>query len=366
MRTPKTSGLRSRLIRAQDLTPAEKSAWADFQRADPHLSSPFLSAHYTQAVGLARPLTYVCILECGRRIVGFFPFQFRNLLHRSLGGAERIGEEMTDYFGLIAEPGFRIDTQELLRLAGINYLYFSHLDQSQAAYGLIGEHPEPGLTLNFENCSDYWAQLKTVDRKLASETERLERKVQRQYGPLRFTWAADSAQDALGHLIDHKSSQYVRTGGTSIFAAHWRKDLLQRLAGSSDPSCSGVLSTLYAGDTWLASHFGIRGEGVLQYWFPVYNYALKTYAPGRLLLKEVILSAPPQGIRVLDRGGGDSPVKRKFTNSQHVFYRGVWRRPGLRSLSLQVLSSLAWRLKTPRRRADNGAPGAVALSDVEP
>jgi len=34
--------------------------------------------------------------------------------------------------------------------------------------------------------------------------------------------------------------------------------ILRRLADAADPACSGLLSTLYAGDTWLAGHFGLR------------------------------------------------------------------------------------------------------------
>src|SRR5215467_4904938 len=137
--------LAGRVIPAPQIGSREAARWEELRAASTCLSSPFLSSRYVRAVATVRPHVYVCVLTQGSRIVGFLPFQFRNLLHRTLRTAERVGEEMTDYFGLIAEPGLRTDVQELLRLAGLNSLYFTHLDQSQLDFGLEGEKPDVGL-----------------------------------------------------------------------------------------------------------------------------------------------------------------------------------------------------------------------------
>src|SRR5215475_11910695 len=112
--------LAGRVIPAPQIGSQEVARWEEFRAASTCLSSPFLSSRYLRAVAAVRPHVYVCVLTRGSRMVGFLPFQFRNMLYRTLRTAERIGEEMTDYFGLIAEPGFRTDVQELLRLAGLN------------------------------------------------------------------------------------------------------------------------------------------------------------------------------------------------------------------------------------------------------
>jgi CelD/BcsL family acetyltransferase involved in cellulose biosynthesis len=45
--------------------------------------------------------------------VAFLPFQFRTRFHGWLRSAGMHGQEMTDYFGLIAQPGIGIDEKKL-------------------------------------------------------------------------------------------------------------------------------------------------------------------------------------------------------------------------------------------------------------
>jgi CelD/BcsL family acetyltransferase involved in cellulose biosynthesis len=348
---PKKLGLTGRVVPATQLGGKESQAWEEIRAASNSLSSPFLSYHYVHAVAKVRPHVFVCVLTRGSRIAGFLPFQFRNAWHRALKTAERVGEEMTDYFGLIAEPGFRTDVQELLRLAHLNSLYFTHLDQSQLDFGLEGEKPDIGLLLELGDGPHYWAKIRQADRKFGGETERLERQVQREYGPFRFTFDEQDWREGLARIIQFKGEQYKRTGRPNLFTATWRARLVKTLAASREPACSGVLSTLYAGDHWIASHFGIRSGEVLQYWFPVYNPAMKRYAPGRLLFKQVMEGAPKAGIRTIDRGSGDNQAKRQLSNAEHFFYRGLWYRPGPASMPGRAALSLGWRLSNPPWRS---------------
>ncbi len=112
-----------------------------------------------------------------------------------------------------------------------------------------------------------------------------------------------------------------------------------------NPDCSGVLSTLHAGDTWVASHFGIMHRDMLHYWFPVYNPKLTDYSPGRQLLAAIIRSADATGVACIDRGAGESPAKRAFATERHQFERGFWYRPHVNSLLYRAGLSMAWRTK---------------------
>jgi len=60
------------------------------------------------------------------------------------GIGERLGGELSDYFGLVAEAGFHIDAQTLLRLSGLRSLFYTQLDEGQQNLGLIGEKPIQG------------------------------------------------------------------------------------------------------------------------------------------------------------------------------------------------------------------------------
>jgi CelD/BcsL family acetyltransferase involved in cellulose biosynthesis len=308
----------------------------------------FYSYTYSRAVSEVRPYVYVMVIKHEGQPVGFLPFQFAGLGFKLFRAAQPVGDYMTDYFGMVAEPTLRLQPKELLRMAGVCSLLFSHLDETQAAWGLTGEKPELGLRIELAAGADaYWAILREIDKRFVSDTERRERKLIAKCGPLRFVF---NSPDCLDELINHKSHQYVRTGSADIFSNKWTRDLLYKLSLSSDPLCSGVMSVLYAGDTWVASHFGIRCKSLLHYWFPVYNPQLREFSPGRLLLKAIIGQSLDSGILVIDRGAGDSPAKRDFANAEHLYYRGMWMRPAIRSILFRLSMSVRWRVLAEHAR----------------
>jgi CelD/BcsL family acetyltransferase involved in cellulose biosynthesis len=341
--------LTSRVVSGGDLSEPEVQAWDALCKSHPHLCTPFLSAHYTRAVAAVRPDVYVCVIERRSVPVGFFSFQFANPLYRGLRAAERVGEEMTDRFGVVAAAGFRLDPLTLLRLADLQHVNFTHLDEWQIAAGLEGQRPEIGYMMHFDSGKAYWNELRCSKRKYVSETERKERQLQTDYGQLRFCWSESDWREPLRSLIERKSEQYVRTGKDDWLAVPWKQRLLEVLADLDAETCGGVLSTLYAGNTWVASHFGLRCCGVLHYWFPVYNNELSRYGPGHLLRRALITSATENGIHTIDHGLGDALHKRVCTNGVQTYYRGAWFRPGIRSFFCRAAYSAQWRWAALRK-----------------
>jgi CelD/BcsL family acetyltransferase involved in cellulose biosynthesis len=338
------------------LTPNERAIWDQICRADPLLRTPFYTYTYARAVADVRPYAYVVVIEQDGRPVGFLPFQFAGISAKLLRAAQPIGDYMTDYFGIIAEPGLQLHPLQLLKISGICSLLFSHLDESQEIHGLTGEKPEPGLRVAMNAGVDaYWAALHNIDKHFISDTKRRERKLISRHGQLRFCFSSADPAPALAQLIEHKSQQYLRTGKTDLFSVEWTRRLLYKLSSSADPLCSGVLSTLYAGETWVASHFGLRSGNVFHHWFPVYNPELKDFSPGRLLFKEMINAANENGIDMIDFGAGDIPAKRDFANTHHNYYRGMWTRPTARALCFRLAMSVRWRLG--RRLKPDPDPG---------
>ena len=72
-----------------------------------------------------------------------------------------------------------------------------------------------------------------------------------------------------------------------------------------------MLSGLYAGDHLVAAHFGLRSDGVLHWWFPVYDPDLARFGPGWLLLRQLVLAGPDLGVTRIDLGRGDDEYKRR-------------------------------------------------------
>jgi CelD/BcsL family acetyltransferase involved in cellulose biosynthesis len=337
--------MQGHVIPASKLSAKEVEIWDGLCRKNPHLASPFLSPHYTRALGAVAPHVFVCVLTRAGDPVGFLPFQFRTRFHRLLRTAGPPGHEMTDCFGVIAEPGTGIDERELLKLADLHALTFSHLDETQLEYGLPGEAPETGYMMHLNSEESNWQALRRTHKKFARHTEQGERQAERDLGPLRFTPVESDWRPGLENLVKYKERQYRETGKNSVFAVAWRRQLLEKLAACREATCTGMLSTLYAGDTWLASHFGLRSGGILHYCFPVYNPEFSRFGPGRLLLKALIDNARELKLTLIEYGAGEALYKRECSNASHTYYRGAWRRAGVGSWLGRAAESARWRIE---------------------
>jgi CelD/BcsL family acetyltransferase involved in cellulose biosynthesis len=348
--------MQGRVIPASELSAKEIEIWDGLCRNHPGLANPYLTPHYTRALASVAPYVFVCVLMAGGRPVGFLPFQFRSRFHRLLRAAEMPGIDMNDNFGLIAEPGIGIRGGELLNLADLHVLTFGHLDEVQLDYGLTGESPQRAFVMRLDREASYWQMLRQTHRKFARHTEQGERQASRELGPLRFTPMESDWREPMENLVRYKEQQYRRTGKPSLFSVAWRRRLLDKLAECHESTCTGVLSTLYAGDTWLASHFGLKGSGILHYCFPVYNPDLGRFGPGRLMLKALIENARDMGIDSIELGEGEARYKQDCANSFQMRFRGRWHVSSARSFFGRAAESLRWRmeqLREPRRR-NNG------------
>jgi len=337
----------SRIISPERATHQERSLWAEFCRTTSGLDTPFLSFSYVLTASRALRNVRICVIERAGQVVAFFPFQFPDLGHRLLGFGQRVGGELSDYFGMIAAEGIHIPPDRLLRLAGLNALLFTHLDETQARCGLTGTQPQTGLLIDLSLGGEaYWSALKRTDKRFVADTERRERKLIEAHGPLRFSFRHENPGAELDRLIARKREQYGRTGVEDALGDERSRRFLRLLAEGDDPLCRGIVSTLHAGDTWVASHFGLMHRDTLHFWFPVYNPELQQFSPGRVMVTSIIKRADELGIRRIDRGVGDSPAKRDFANVEHTFTRGLWYRRNLPAIFVRAGLSLRWRLKS--------------------
>jgi hypothetical protein len=259
---------------------------------------------------------------------------------------------MSDYFGIIAESNFTINEGEICKLCNLSLLQYSHLDEPQLEYGFHNDRNmrEKGLLISINSSSDeYFSKLKNANNKIISDTARRNRKIQRDLGPIKFCFNVKPKEErctVLRTLINKKRGQYQRTGVADSLRESWKQDLLHALLHNQNNHCHGILSTMYAGNTWVASHFGLQCLNRLHYWFPVYNPKLVKYSPGRLLMYSVISESPncKTPISIIDRGAGVSKAKEDFANNEHYFLRGELFNPKLSSISFKIFQSIRWKL----------------------
>jgi CelD/BcsL family acetyltransferase involved in cellulose biosynthesis len=308
----------------------------------------FFSPAYARAVHeTGRAELRIVLLHRAGVLVGVMGLQRAHGWLGRLGLFEPLGGAMTDYFGLVATPDVVTDWRSLLKGAGVPCLYFTHLDESQRAHGLPGDAPRVGLrtVIHADGGAAHWQALRPRDKKLVSDTERRERKLFQDHGEPVFRLMSDQPLADLRELVQLKNAQYLRTGkegGALLDAANVK--LLEALLQDDDPHAQPRLSTLKVGDRLVAGHFGLQCAGTLHYWFPVYDEAFAAYSPGRLLMKHVLHAASEAGIRVIDRGEGDSAAKREFATESHEYFKGLVHREAW-GWMLSTALRISWRAR---------------------
>lgn len=344
MRAP-SGPIAASVKRPSALDAAEREAWRSFLADSPSLQRAFFTHGFALAAERAGFPARVAVLRQDGAPVAFLPFQFAGPWQQRLGLAERIGGHLCDHAGLVARRGFSISPPRLLELAGIGALFIDHLSEGQAAFGLAAETTRPGHVIDLaDGPAAYFAGLAAGNKAFLQDTERRMRRLEKEYGAARFIFTPAPPWPDIRALLEAKRAQYGRTGVADAFAQPAHQRLVQALVAAADPECLPVLSVLTAGERVLARHLGLLHAGHLSYWFPVYDPAAQKVSPGRMLLWQTIAAADRHGIRLIDRGEGDSQAKRDFSTGIRQFGVVNWWRPGWRGRLARAAQHLAWRL----------------------
>jgi CelD/BcsL family acetyltransferase involved in cellulose biosynthesis len=337
--------LKVELMVPSRLAAAQIGAWTGMMAATPHLQRAFFSPGFARACEEASSLAYVAILHEGGTIRAFLPFQFKTAWHARLRLAERIGGELCDNAGVIAEPGFAVDPETLLRCCRLGVLFITHLMEGQRLFGLTASEWEIGHRIDLsQGSASYFAALRANRKSFVQDTERRLRRAVGEYGPLTFTSTARPERREVMRLIADKQLQYRRTGAGDVFADPRQLRLIEMLIEAPTPECTPILATLTAGERVLARHLGLLHAGVLNYWFPVYDVEAQKISPGRLLLWHMIQQAEALGIRLVDRGEGDSEAKRDFSTGTTRFGRANFVAGTPCSGLARLYQAAEWRL----------------------
>lgn len=330
------------------LSVVEATAWDQLLMSAADLQRAFLSRPYVKAVSEAGQAVAVLVGYEGGEPCFFLPLQRQAGLLGSLGCYEPAGGSMTDYFGLVAKAGVTVDIVALLAATqgAVNAVTYTHLDETQSAFGLVADEYRVGLRSNMGLVpGKFWDQLRLLDKKLVSDTDRREKKLKADCGSLAFEWNSSDAGNDFDWLLNAKKLQYSRTGKDQAPLFETRNvALLRSLLTCKEDVCSGVLSVLRCDEGIIAAHFGLRCQDVMHVWFPVFDRKYANLSPGRILFKHMFEAAGAQQIRLFDRGEGDTPAKRDFANEEHRLGRGVWRAAGMRGHLGLFAQRVAWRL----------------------
>ena len=319
------------VVRPQELGREELASWRTMQGSHRALANPFLSPDFTLAVARVRPTSRVAVLEEGRDVAGFLPFdQGRLRVGRALAPG------VADCQAVIHAPGFEWNAQELLKGCRLEVWEFGHLiaEQMASAGRHVVAHNSPIMDMP-QGYEAYLAERQRTSKKIFKSTFSKLRKLDRDAGATSFEFDAKDPQ-ALGVLMRWKSAQYRRTGHRDRFGVPWIERLVWELFEAPADGCAGTLSVLRCETRVVAAHFGLRSASSLCCWFPAYDIALAKYSPGLSLHLKMAEQAAAAGIQYLDLGKGEEDYKQSLKNGDLIVGEGWIDRPSAAALARRI------------------------------
>lgn len=343
------------VIHPDELRTADIAAWRAMQRATTALAHPFLCPEFTLAVGRFRPDARVGVLTDGPDTLGFFPFE-----RRRGGVGVPIGAGLNDCQGLVHAPGLDCDPRVLLRGCGLHAWRFDRLveDQQPFAGFASGMAPSPVIDLA-DGFAAYLDKLGLKSPRFCVDVARRARKLGREAGELCFV-VDERETAALRKLMAWKSQQYRRNGWLDLFARPWIVDVVDYLFSTHDEWFSGLLSVLYAGETPVAAHFGLRAGRVLAHWFPAYDTRFSRQSPGLIQHLRMAEETAALGVHQIDLGVGEERYKQTLRSYDLHVREGIATRRRLAATAYRACDGPA---RWARRQVSN-YPSLLRAADT--
>jgi CelD/BcsL family acetyltransferase involved in cellulose biosynthesis len=337
--------MRVTLHKFAELTGNQIELWNSLLLYATACPSPFLSYGFCRVVNQVRGGVRVLQFQGNDGKAGFLPFQLRN--GRTLfGHAEKVGGAMSDYFGVIGNVSAPLKPDRLLHAARLSSLRFDHAVAEMCPFDFDEREKMSGVRVHVDSYSRYLEVLQRGDRDFLKTVTRSERRLVSEVGEVSFDWQSTCPLEELERLIAVKREQYRRTGVADVFAASWRRSVLQQLVRQTeDTNCRPILSTLYSGGKWIAANLSLGCGSVLHIWFPAYDPGFRRFGPGHILFLKLIECGVLHGFRTFDFGQGQADYKKKYQGQSYTLWKGALTQNSFAGLSERALQSLEWRLR---------------------
>lgn len=308
-------GIAVETIAVSQLGAAERELWRGFRATDPALASPYFDLRFVEAAAEIAPGARLAVIREGGAVRGFLPFQRRG------GLLQPLAAPLSDFHGLIAEPGFEV-ARLLPYIESVRRARFSGLVAA-------GETDLPGLSPRRAMAADLSQGFETYlagrDARFLKDKRRRRRALERDHGPLTFSFERPTRQQ-IDYVLDRKRAQIARTHQYDVFACGWTAELVHRL-GEIDATDFGLrVAMLKVGDTLVAAELGLTSGGRHHLWFPIYDPAFARYSPGGLMTLDTLEAAAALGITRVDFGVDADAYKHDFADPAETVFEGVIER----------------------------------------
>lgn len=340
-RVPKVRPFQFDLITPSDLDAGLMQTWRRLQSGLPDLRSPFYSVEFLRIVAATRTDVEIAVLRDGNAVTGFFPF------HRRPGArGAPLAAPIADYQGIVGTLPGAARPADLLKACKLTHYDYDH---APCATPLFESHAFRRVESPLIDLSDGVESWLAARRKAGSALKNVERKLrkmERELGPLRFE-VNDRATDAWTAFLSWKRAAISAIGVRFVLDQPWAMEVLDRIRSADEAHFSGRLSTLYAGDTIVAAHFGMRSDTAWHWWFPTYDAAQSRYTPGLALLLNCARHAAAEGLTEIDLGRGNERYKMEFANGARAICEGSLERELAPSGAVRRFRKFAYRTAAP-------------------
>jgi CelD/BcsL family acetyltransferase involved in cellulose biosynthesis len=323
------AAVRVTVVRPRELGQAECDRWRELQSADLCLQTPFLSPAFARAVDTVTNAARVAVVQDGRTIVGFLPFE---LTSRGVGTA--IGRKLNTRQGFIHEPGLVWSWTELLGETGLDVLELQDVVGVQA----VGTRTlVPGISPVIDTRGGWQEYLAAITRHKSVKTILYkERRMRRDREDVTFASGPASDCTDLARLIAWKSQQYRRSGWPDLFARRETVALLGVLAEGTGEGLRAVGSSLRIGGRVVATDMSLATDTVFAGWFAAHDPSQACHSPGAIRTLRTVEAAFQSGARCIDLSRGDERYKDALTNDHSPVSTGFVSRQSVRSLAYQA------------------------------
>lgn len=307
------------VLAPSDLRLTDILAWREMQGDVPAFANPLFGWDFSAAVAQVRDDARVAVWRDAERLpVAFMAF------HKRPGGLARpIAAPFSDYHGIVSKGDIGVWGAQALSLAGISTLRATGLVDP---FGLFErtdlEDADSYLLEVTGSAEDYIEALRAESPKRFKNYRRLQSKLEREVGPLRFV-TAETDPAVFETVLRWKREQFHRTGLQDVLRPAWVDALMRGLFEQREGTLRGKLAALYAGDTLVTAHFGVRQNAVFHPWIASSNPDLADYSPGQLFLLHAIRSMPEDGLEAYDLAAGHDHYKRPFAPLVRQVGRGL-------------------------------------------
>jgi CelD/BcsL family acetyltransferase involved in cellulose biosynthesis len=178
----------------------------------------------------------------------------------------------------------------------------------------------------------YVKRLATVQNKstpgIITSVKKSSTRIERDLGPLRFEMHAADTR-IIETLMKLKTEQRARTVGLAgdPFAHPWVRQMMFDIVEHKQVDFGGDLCALYAGDTMVACHLGLRSRTTLHGWFSIYRPEHAYYQPALIMYLKLAQASADDGLELFDMGRGTQDYKLRLCTRMIPMGEGALSRP---------------------------------------